>query len=164
MIDSDQRPDWSCTYGPCRVVSDIGDLEEMMQVVGHMSSSAEAAPELRDPQMVFGGPLAPVQAIIDFLTDFRSAVPVLRVGDEYRIQLQERHEVHLSATWARCRFAWTTRSSMVSASCSSSSLSWASARKASQLDELQAEALESTSLPVQRPSGTPTSNAVQKCW
>ncbi len=47
----------------------------MMQVVGHMTSSAEAAPELRDPHMVSGGPLAPVQTVIDFLTDFGLPFP-----------------------------------------------------------------------------------------
>jgi hypothetical protein len=75
VIDSDQRPDWSCTYGPVALVSDIGDFEELMQVVGDMSSSAEGAPELRNPQMVFGGPLAPVQAIISFLTAFGLPFP-----------------------------------------------------------------------------------------
>lgn len=75
VIDSDQRPDWACTFGPVSVISDIEDLEEMMQVVGHMSSSAEAAPELRDAHMIFGGPLAPVQTIIDFLTDFGLPFP-----------------------------------------------------------------------------------------
>jgi len=77
VIDSDQRPDWSCTFGPVATVSDIGDLEELMQVVGHMSSSAEAAPELRNPQVEFGGPLEPVKAIIDFLTAFGLPFPFL---------------------------------------------------------------------------------------
>jgi hypothetical protein len=75
VIDSDQRPDWSCTFGPVAVISDIEDLEEMMQVVGHLSSSTEGAPELRDAHMIFGGPLAPVQTIINFLTDFGLPFP-----------------------------------------------------------------------------------------
>ena len=74
-IDSDQRPEWSCRYGPVSVVTDIEDLEGIMQVVGDMTSSAAAAPEVRDPHMVFGGPLAAVQTIINFLTDFGLPFP-----------------------------------------------------------------------------------------
>lgn len=75
VIDSDQRPDWSCTFGPVSVLSDIEDLEEVQQVIGHMASSAEADSELRNPLLVFGGPLAPVQTIIDFLTAFGLPFP-----------------------------------------------------------------------------------------
>jgi len=74
-IDSDSSPDWSCDYGPVATLADIGDLEELTQVVGTMTSSAHAAPKLRDPQMVFGGPLAPVQTIISFLTAFGLPFP-----------------------------------------------------------------------------------------
>jgi hypothetical protein len=75
VIDSDLRPEWSCRYGPVAVVTDIEDLEGIMQVVGDMTSSAVAAPEVRDPHMVFGGPLGPVQSIISFLTDFGLPFP-----------------------------------------------------------------------------------------
>jgi hypothetical protein len=75
VIDSDQSPDWSCRYGPVSMVSDIADLEELMQVVGHVSSSAKTAPELQKAQMEFGGPLAPVKEVIDFLTAFGLPFP-----------------------------------------------------------------------------------------
>jgi hypothetical protein len=41
-----------------------------------VTSSADAAPELRDPQMVFGGPMKPAQAIIDFLSAFGLPFPL----------------------------------------------------------------------------------------
>jgi hypothetical protein len=75
VIDSDGTPDWSCTFGPVATLADIGDLEELTSVVGTMKSSTHAAPRLTDPHMVFGGPLAPVQTIISFLTDFGLPFP-----------------------------------------------------------------------------------------
>jgi hypothetical protein len=75
MIDSDQRPDWSCTYGPVTTVGDINDMNDLMQVVGTVSSSAVAKTELADPQMVFGSVLSPVQAIVDLLKAFGLPMP-----------------------------------------------------------------------------------------
>jgi hypothetical protein len=75
IIDSDRDPDWSCEFGPVATLADIGDLEELTQVVGTMTSSAHEAPKLKDPKMVFGGPLAPVQTIISFLTAFGLPFP-----------------------------------------------------------------------------------------
>jgi hypothetical protein len=75
VIDSDGNPDWFCTFGPVATLADIGDLEELTSVVGTMKSSTHAAPRLTDPHMVFGGPLAPVQTIISFLTDFGLPFP-----------------------------------------------------------------------------------------
>lgn len=75
VINSDQRPDWSCTYGRVALVSDIGGLDELMRIVGSVSGSADEATELRDPQMEFGGPLVPVQEIISLLTAFGLPVP-----------------------------------------------------------------------------------------
>lgn len=75
LIDSDQRPDWSCTYGPVAMVSDIDDLEELMQIVGDVSGTAEQATELRNSQMEFGGPLAPVQQVMDLLKGFGLPIP-----------------------------------------------------------------------------------------
>jgi hypothetical protein len=75
LIDSDQRPDWSCTFGPVWMLGDVDDLDELIQVFGNMVSSSVAVPQLQDPKMVFGGPLAPVQSIIQILTSFGLPFP-----------------------------------------------------------------------------------------
>jgi hypothetical protein len=75
VIDSDRNPDWECTFGPIAAIGDIGDFDELIQTVGTMSSSSHAAPKLTEPKMVFGGPLAPVQTIISFLTAFGLPFP-----------------------------------------------------------------------------------------
>jgi hypothetical protein len=75
-IDSDLRPDWSCAYGPVSVVSDIDGLEDLVEVIGEVTSAADAAPTVRDPHMGFGGPLAPVKPIISFLTNFGVPFPM----------------------------------------------------------------------------------------
>ena len=69
-IDSQQQPDWSCSYGPVTLISDMDDLDEIVSTVGVVESSAYAAPRQKDPQLVFGGPLKPVQSIIQLLTMF----------------------------------------------------------------------------------------------
>jgi len=76
VVDSDQRPDWSCTFGPVSMIGDINDLDDLVHVVGNMSSSSEAAPRLVNPQMVFGGPLGPVQSIVQMLTAFGVPFPL----------------------------------------------------------------------------------------
>ncbi len=76
IIDSEQRPDWSCTYGPVSTIADIDDLDDLVRVVGDVSSSSEEAPRLVDPQMVFGGPLGPVQSIVQMLTAFGVPFPL----------------------------------------------------------------------------------------
>jgi hypothetical protein len=75
LIDSDQHPDWSCSYGPVATVGDINEMADLMQVVGTVSSSAVAKIELRDPQMIFGSVLSPIQAVCDLLTMFGLPTP-----------------------------------------------------------------------------------------
>ena len=74
-VDSDQTPPWSCSFGPVSFVNDIDDLSDLMMVEGRLTSSAVEAPQLRDPQMTFGGPLGPVQNVIDLLTSFGLPMP-----------------------------------------------------------------------------------------
>ncbi|WP_207483543.1 hypothetical protein [Arenibaculum pallidiluteum] len=75
-IDSDRRPDWSCTFGPVSMIGDIDDLDGLVSVVADVSASADAAPHMVDPQMVFGGPLEPVQSILQLLTAFGIPFPI----------------------------------------------------------------------------------------
>lgn len=74
-VDSDQHPNWSCSYGPVAFVNDVDSLNDLMMVEGRLESSAAEAPQLRQPQMIFGGPLGPVQSIIDLLTAFGLPLP-----------------------------------------------------------------------------------------
>lgn len=75
-IDSDLGPDWSCSFGPVGVIGDVDGLPELIQVAGMMGSSAVAPQKLENPQVTFGGVLAPLQALIDFLTAFGLPVPL----------------------------------------------------------------------------------------
>jgi hypothetical protein len=74
-IDSDQTPHWSCTIGPVSSLGDIAGLNELLQVRGDLTSSATSAPQLANPKMIFGGPLAPVQEVLHFLQGFGLAFP-----------------------------------------------------------------------------------------
>jgi hypothetical protein len=75
-IDSDLRPDWACAYGPVAIVSDIDGLEDLVEVIGEVTSAADAAPMVRDPHMGFGGPLAPVKPVINLLSNFGVPFPM----------------------------------------------------------------------------------------
>jgi hypothetical protein len=74
-VDSDQHPNWSCSYGPVSFVNDVDNLSDLMMVEGRLESSATEAPQLRHSQMIFGGPLGPIQGIIDLLTSFGLPLP-----------------------------------------------------------------------------------------
>uniref|UniRef100_A0ABX1N3U0 Uncharacterized protein n=1 Tax=Aromatoleum buckelii TaxID=200254 RepID=A0ABX1N3U0_9RHOO len=74
-IDSDQTPNWSCTIGPVSSLADIAGLNELLQVRGELTSSAASAPQLANPRMIFGGPLAPVQKVLHFLSGFGLGFP-----------------------------------------------------------------------------------------
>ena len=74
-IDSDQTPNWSCTIGPVSSLGDIAGLKELLQVQGDLTSSAASAPQLANPKMIFGGPLAPVQKVLQFLAAFGFSFP-----------------------------------------------------------------------------------------
>lgn len=75
VIDSDAAPNWSCRYGPVSSTGDVQGLDGLMQVIGTMASDATSPPALKDPQLAFGGVLAPVQAVVDFLTMFGLPLP-----------------------------------------------------------------------------------------
>jgi hypothetical protein len=74
-IDSDQTPNWSCTIGPVSSLGDVAGLKELLQVRGDLTSSATSAPQLANPKMIFGGPLAPVQQVLHFLQGFGLGFP-----------------------------------------------------------------------------------------
>ena len=76
LIDSDANPNWSCVLGPVAILGDIDALDELVQVSGHISSSAVESTDIVKPAMRFGGPLAPVQVIVDFLTAFGFPFPL----------------------------------------------------------------------------------------
>ena len=75
IVDSNAVPNWQCRVGPVGILGDFDSLEDLLQIVGTMKSDAGVQPHLADPQMVFGGALAPVQVVIDLLTSFGLAFP-----------------------------------------------------------------------------------------
>ena len=74
-IDSGGDPEWSCEYGPVAMLNDVENFPELLQTIGTVTSSSRAAPQIRNPQIVFGDALGPVQTIISLLTAFGLPLP-----------------------------------------------------------------------------------------
>jgi len=74
-IDSTAVPDWSFSMGPVSVLGDLGSFPGLMRVVGTLATQSGSAPQLLTPRLVFGGAMAPVQGIINILTEI--GLPVL---------------------------------------------------------------------------------------
>jgi hypothetical protein len=55
--------------GPISVLGDLDTFAGLMRVVGTISSRNGQRPELRDPRLVFGGPMKPVQEFLNFLRE-----------------------------------------------------------------------------------------------
>lgn len=75
VLDSSASPNWTCNVGPVGIRGDFDSLEDLVQVIGMIKSSAGVKAHIADPHVEFGGALSPVQAVIDLLTNFGLAVP-----------------------------------------------------------------------------------------